>query len=292
MEINKDNDNIDLSRGVKDDNLSRAGIGLWIMEKRKFLIVTLIAILGGVSLFLYSYFFYNLFDYIRYSKDYERMLQELSLSGSNLGTSRQAEPLEILDQKMFYHNESYDFLIKIKNPNSNFFGNVRYCFFEGDIEIICSTARINPREDRYFLILSTKLEGRYTNQRARIDSVSWERLDVKSYPDWGSYYNERVNFIFSDVKYERSSVSSGDLNNLSFNVKNETPYNYWNVPFSIILFSKGSVVGVNRHSSLNFLSGELRSVSITWPNSVYSVDKVEIYPDLDVLDQNNYMPYR
>ena len=56
-----DNNDIDLSKysGVKDKNLSGAGFGLWLLEHKRHLILAIIAVLGGASLFFYSFFFYS-----------------------------------------------------------------------------------------------------------------------------------------------------------------------------------------------------------------------------------------
>jgi hypothetical protein len=289
MEIN--NNDIDLDKDEKNKNLSRAGIGLWIMENRKYFIIALIAFLGGISLFLYSYFFYNLFDYIRYTKNQEEMIQELSESFYNVGLARRVDPIEILSYKMFDSDNSYDFLLELKNPNDRYFASVQYCFFEGDNDFFCSEARINPGEERYFIELSQKIESRPVSQRVRIDKVSWRVLDLKTYPDWENYYQERNDFSFSDIEYERGLVTSRNFNNLSFTVANNTPYNYWRVPLSIILYNRGTIVGVNKYTVSNFLSKDSKDVNISWLNSVSSVSSVKIYSDLDVLDKTNYMSY-
>ncbi|PKM91469.1 hypothetical protein CVU82_02635 [Candidatus Falkowbacteria bacterium HGW-Falkowbacteria-1] len=292
-----DNQDIDLNKysKAKSGSLSKAGVGLWMLEHKRHLILGIIVILGGVSLFLYSYFFYNLFDYLRYGDEQQKNLNELSTANLGAGTIKVATPLETLEEKMFYHGDSYDFLAKVKNPNDNFFANVSYCFVDADVDLACGSTIIFPGEEKYLLIVSEKLEKKPGEQKFKIKSNRWERVDIRKYPNWKDYYSLRADFTIANIKFDKTVSMDGsyrNFDNLNFDIRNNSPYNYWEVPLSILMFSKGNIVGVNTYRALEFKSGENRQIKITWPNSASSVDDVKVFLNLNVLDELNYMSYK
>lgn len=297
MKNNLNDQDIDLSKlsKAKSGSLSKAGIGLWMLENKRNLVLGIIVVLGGASLFLYSYFFYNLFDYLRYGKEHERSLSELT--SVNLGTStiKTAVPLEILEHKMFHHDDSYDFLAKVKNPNNNFFANINYCFTDSDLDLACGSTTLFPNEEKYLLIVAEKLKVKPEDQNFKIKSNRWERVNIRKYPNWDDYYGLRADFTIENVKFNKTISADGsyrNFDNLSFDIRNNSPYNYWEVPLSILMLNRGGVVGVNTYKALEFKSGEDRQIKITWPNSSSSVDDVRLFLNLNVLDDLNYMGYK
>ena len=42
----------------------------------------------------------------------------------------------------------------------------------------------------------------------------------------------------------------------------------------------------------NFLSGEQREISFSWPAAGERVSKVEVLPDVNILDSQVYLPYQ
>jgi hypothetical protein len=52
------------------------------------------------------------------------------------------------------------------------------------------------------------------------------------------------------------------------------------------------VVAVNHYSVTDFMSSETRPVKISWAGAVSAVNKVEIYPELDITDNSVFMPYK
>ncbi len=287
--------NLKNSRDFKKPSFSKVDFGLWFLKNRRFFFIALIVLLFSLSVFLYSRFFYSLYDYIRYTPEERRLLEELVLIGPGAGPDRLAVPLAEGSVQSFFHNNKYDFVASIRNPNNNFFAHLNYCFFDGDEELACSSATIFPEENKYLIILAIDIDKRPSNLKFKVKSLKWERVDVRKYPNWKEYYSERSNFLISDIKFEIGRPSAtlfATVNNLSFNIKNNSPYNYWELPLSILLFNRNSLVGINKYTIFEIMSLEERNISLNWSNSISSVDKVEIIPLLDVLNTNNYIPYK
>ncbi|MFA5643955.1 MAG: hypothetical protein WC928_00295 [Patescibacteria group bacterium] len=269
--------------------------GLWFLKNRRNFFISLISLLFLSLIILYIYLFYNVYDYLKYSPDDKMALEELSIIGVNLGSSRVAEPLQNERPLVFFHNDSYDFVARVKNPNLNFFASINYCFLDGDEELLCQNDIVFPEENKYLVVLSVELDSAPNNLRFMIKNLSWERVDAKKYSNWKNYYSERVNFDVSNIVFnisQSTDIYMKSVNNLSFNIKNNSPYNYWEVPLSIILYSQGSIVGVNKYLVSEFMSLTDKNIELFWSNSVRSVDQAEIVPNLNILDNDNYIKYQ
>lgn len=291
----EDNNDINLGKySDKNKNLSKANIGLWLLEHKRHMILLIIIVLGGASLWLYSFFFYNLFDYLRYDREQRAAINELSTVNVSVSAQRLATPLETINDDFFQHDDVYDFVAKVENSNNNFFAKVSYCFVDGQKDLACDNDVVFPEEEKYLLIISKKLESKPKNIEFKIKNVIWERVDIRKYPNWKEYYDLRANFEISNIKFEKEVNPSSvkNFNNLNFTIENKSPYNYWEVPLQIILMNRGVVVGVNTYKISEFRSSDLKDIRMTWPNSVSSVSDVKILLNLNVLDDSNYISYK
>lgn len=291
------------SNGINIENYKDSGgqtikkldFGFWFVKNRRFLFIGFISALVLVSIIFYFKFFYSLYEYIKNIPEERRAAQELSSITVTSNPDRAAVPLKPGSVNSFFNNSSYDFVSTVKNPNSNFFAYLDYCFTDGDLELFCSTATLLPEEDKYLISLANKIDKRPSNLKLVLRKVSWSRVDFKKYGDWKKYYFDRSNFVISDIKFS-SSVSGGlssvGNSEISFEIKNDTAFNYWELPISVVLFNSNNVIGVNTYVIYEFMSSESRSVHFSWPDSISNVTKTEIIPNLNILDTDNYIQYR
>ncbi|MDD3711255.1 MAG: hypothetical protein PHP37_01475 [Patescibacteria group bacterium] len=293
-EQNKDI-NLNNYRDMEGDSLRRVNFGLWFLKNRRTFFLSIILILILLSIILYSRVFYNLYVYIKNRPEELRALKELSTISVNFSTTRSAKDLEVFGPQSFFHSGDYDFVGRVKNPNDNFFAFINYCFLDGEEELACSNATVLPNEDKYLVILSKKIDSRLSNLKFVIKNSNWQRVDVKKYGNWSNYFQERSNFLVSNTKFESNSSSGIDSvnnNNLSFIIKNNSPYNYWEVPLLIVMFNYNNIVGVNRYTVREFMSLDEKNVNLSWSNSISSSDRVEVIPEVNILDDNNYIKYK
>ena len=285
--------NIDISHydALSGQSMQKLGFGFWFVKNKKYLFLALVAILILISLIFYSKFFVGLYRYVRGIPEERKVHSELSSNLLNLNPDRGALDLQQGTLSNFFVNNAYDFVINIKNPNNNFIASISYCFVDGAEELSCSSDIIFPEENKYLISLSNKLEKRPSDLKFNLKSVAWERVHVRKYGDWNEYYNSRLNFTISELKFNKS-ISVSNINDLSFVIRNNSAYNYWEVPLKIILLNGNLVVGVNSYLLSEMMSLESRNVSFSWPGVAGGVNKVEIIPDLNILDANNYINYR
>jgi hypothetical protein len=287
---------IDLEKYNNEDTVSLRAMefGLWLARNRQKIKKTIIGFLFAVCAFFFIFSAYGLFNYFLAGDPNKQVTtNNLLLSPRNMTIKLEAAAPEI-----FKSDGHYDLAAKVRNPNDNFSSTFKYCFRQDGYDVACGEAFIFPEEEKYILALARDLDldKGTAGVSFAISDISWRRLDARRIPDWARYAAERLNFSVSDLKFtsaERSDLSEKvALNSLEFSIKNETPYGYYEAPLNILFYSGGSLVGVNRYLLVDFLSGENRNINLIWPGNLRGVNRTEVVPDINIMDEGVYLKYR
>ncbi len=299
---NKDRDKSDIDLKKYEDldglSLQKINFGLWLsLNRRKImrLVVIFLIIVAAASL-LYSS--YNYIFYFLYGRQADNeLVQSLAESQVDNQAYREANTPQALiasDVSVFAVRGKYDFLVSLENPNLRHFSAFQYCLENAAGEqIVCGNSFILPNSQKYLLLIGQEFDKAPGNLRFVATGLSWQRLNAHDVPDWASYASTRLNFQLEGVKY--SAPESGHKNpfhSLQFSIKNNSPYNFSSVPVNIILWNGDRIVGANYYHLDNLLSAEKRNVVLSWPSAGEKVTRVEVVPDLNILDNNIYLPYR
>ncbi len=282
-------------------SLKKLQIGLWYVEHKKQLAYLLKGFLILISLFSWSYFFYSFgFYLLKGQKEDEEMVKKMvavnSIDPVFMQTMR-AKDLQIFSVSILKTtNNKYDFAVKIKNPNDKFYAKLTYKFLVDQYETGVFNDFIFPKEEKYLLSIDNKLNFIPRRAKLKLINIDWQRIDPHKYPRWNEFYKSHTNFIIKDKEFIPAQLSKLTekipINTLKFAIINNTAYNYWNLDLNIVLFSRSKIVGLNKYQVNEFRSGENRDIEISWPGRLGRVDKIEIFPSVNILDPNIYMPFK
>ena len=81
-----------------------------------------------------------------------------------------------------------------------------------------------------------------------------------------------------------------NVSKASFRITNNSGFGYYKVGFILTLWSGEQLIGVNRVAASNLRPGDVRIVEANWFQDVAGVSRVEVAPELDILDDKNYIP--
>jgi len=285
MSKDKNDNEIDLSR-YKDSgglSLNKLSFGLWFSEKRKLLNKIVIFFLVIISISLFSYSIYNyIFYFLNSSDDNNQSLVVVS------SPKNQVADLIVSSPQTFLNNGSYDFSAFLENPNERFKATFKYCFKIDGVQFLCDNSFIFPSERKILTAFNKEINNLQSNVSLEIENVAWQRIDNREIPNWQQYLNERLNFSLRNINLN----TNNDLNNLSFEITNNSAYSYYEVPLNISFYRQGDLAGVHRHIVTDFAAGETRSIRLSWIADLYGVNKTEIIPELNILDENVYKKYQ
>lgn len=265
-------------------------IGLWLAERRQLIIKLIIIFLIAISAF---FFVFSTYQYVQYFLAGDPSDQ----FDANLGVMsprKVTEDLVVGSLQSFPSGEKTDLAVLVTNPNPKFAANFNYCFRAAEADLECGAGYVMPGEEKY--VLSLGRPGAGEGVFFEITEVYWRRIDPRQFGEWSDYAAKRLDLRVSDLEFSpaaRSGLSEKvALNSLNFTITNNTPYGYYQAPISILFYSGTRLAGVNRYLVENFRPGEKRTVNLSWPGDLASVTKTEIKPDINILDDSIYLPYR
>ncbi len=293
------NNNVDLKRyetdvsGVSMKNLET---GLWWVRNRGKLKKGLIAILlvvclltVGYSLFGFGYYF------LKGMWDDNKMVTELvntTTVSPDFLEQRAAKDPSLSSVSILDNDSAYDAYITMQNPNQKHWGIFSYCFKYGETNIECGEDFILPEQKKIVSALGIKADSIPNNLRFVINQITWKKLDAHKIPNWNTYKNERQQIKINNVSFKPTSSDLSEkisLNSLSFSVSNQGAYGFWEAPFTIALYRGNRVVGLGKYTLKELGSYDTKDVNITWPGNLLGVNDIDITPDINLMDEDNYL---
>lgn len=273
-------------------SLREMNFGLWLSENRQKFLKILTIFLIVLSAF---FFIFSSYNYIMYFLSSDPSVQysdnNLPASPRQVTSDIEASPVQVLASA-----DRYDLAAKLKNPNEKFTANFQYCFVRADQNLICGSSFLLPGDEKYILALGQDLSSGSEGITLVISSVFWQRIDAHKIPSWTDFSALRLSLPVSNLNFasgDNSGLSDKlSLSRLEFSIKNNTSYGYYEAPLNILLFSGSELVGVNRYLVKNFVPGDSREVKISWAANLSAVDRTEVKPDINIIDDSVYLKYR
>jgi hypothetical protein len=287
-------------RDLEGMTLSKLNLGLWWVQNRLLIFKIVKIILIVISVITWSLFIFTFGEYLLFGMNKDnKMISDIANGPSishDIFAMVSAQDLRVQTVKKFNTlSGRYDFLAEVDNPNQKFAAYFEYYFSVDGKDYGRRTGFILPQETKYFFALGQEISSAPSSVEFRMDNFTWQRIDSRRYPDWENFKNDRLQITTANVNFTpaRSTVLSEklDLNELKFDLSNNSIFNYWEVNLKILLHSHGDIVGVNEYKATSLMSGETRTIVISWPGHFGSIDDITIIPEIDITDKKNYINY-
>jgi len=267
----------------------RLKLAYWLAQHKKKIKTGLIISLLIIDIFLIAFGGSGMISYFLSKKKIDKAIEGTITNLPDFQKWREKNkvlPLRILVQKgVFSKKNTYDFIALIENPNQRWASpSFRYRFIWDSGITPWRESFILPAEKKYLLILNQKSNRPPLSVQLQIQDIDWEL----------TYRTKRLSpFSKEDFKILQTKFipqKKKTLNRLIFKVKNESAYNFWEVPFTIVLYQGKKIVGGNYTVIKEFLSQETREVELAWRGSIPHVSKIEIEPEINVFKEDIFMP--
>lgn len=241
--------------------------------------VTKQTIIAGIFLLIVGVIFFSIF----------RSLKPVKPTPTPDPT-KDLKSIEIIIQKLLnVGNNDYDFVAKVKNPNSSFgSGSVQYqlSFYgvSGDQIVQTKTGSfyILPGQVKYFIETPIKTNLPISRAELVIKSVDWQRLDTLA--------ENGINLVSKNVSFSYVS-QPGLFAKASGNVFNSSDFDFDKVDGVVVLLNdSGDMVAVNKTDIRTFLSKTERGFEVSWFSSfVGSVKITEAEFNTNVFSNSNFL---
>ncbi|MFH1253115.1 MAG: hypothetical protein V1664_02160 [Candidatus Uhrbacteria bacterium] len=264
---------------------------LWLIKNRpKFRKIGLLffIIFDVVLVFYAAWIFLDSFVLSRNLE--EQSVASLALNGQtelrNFSTDQAAKSL-LIGQAVATpagDGKSFDLTAMISNPNTNWYATFDYSFLLKDGNTASQSGFLLPGEERPMILLQATT-SKSTTLDLVLDNLAWHRVDQHEIPDYSTWSTEHLDLPISGVVFFQENTTSALL---SFTIKNNSAYNFWQPNFSVVLWRGPTIGGVMRLSTADLQSGEEQKISARWLGAVPAVTKVEVYPEINIFSPEAY----
>ncbi len=274
--------------------------GYWFVLNKMKLKKALILFLVLLDVALVGYGAYGYIDHYILSKERSLLLEDQLSSSSffpdilRFRQRHRPRDLSIVGvQQLSLGGNDYDLIASISNENKRWYAAFEYRFRGSSYAGKFKQGFILPGETKRLIDLSAKAKGVLKNTELEIENVSWKWISAKDIPDMEAFKKKRLDFLIKDTQFipagrEVDSVALKDQSKALFSIQNKTAYSYWNVGLHVSLYNGSTLVAVNYISAKDLLSGESRSMEVNWYRAIRAANKIEVAPEVDILDPASY----
>jgi len=251
-----------------------------------FLIIFIILSLG-YSIFKISD--YALFGYAQDQILYQELATNYDYSGIHPRYAPQ--PLQILGTQVIDSGvNKYDLVAEMYNANEWFRVEFDYYFIIDGVATKKAHAIFMPSESRPVGILGVESTGYISANDFVLENVSWRRISRHDISDINTWLEERLQFQTQNVEFLRAGGTNElGSNAIKFDVLNNGAYSYKSPMFQVGLYQNNMLVGLMPVQFDDFYTLDIKSVDLRSFVTNFSVTEIELYPLIDLFDEEVYI---
>ncbi len=178
----------------------------------------------------------------------------------------------------------YDLVVEAYNPNTRWAISTLKYSFSADTKVLHSdTSFILPGEHKFFSALGYHSDDTISAVTFTMDSTEWRTVTHPTNLSW--IYTEEPKFFDRQIISENGKETVLPAR-IEWKVKNGSTYNIRDVTWQIGLYSGQNLVGISQLDSELFTFLQERSFEQRIYSPLQSVDRVVLYPIVNVFDPN------
>ncbi|MBT3690078.1 hypothetical protein HOE31_03405 [bacterium] len=267
---------------INDISDRRLKVGYWLITHIKRFKQAITIFLALVCFVTVSFSIYGWVIHFKEQKDLNRAISgigTINLDFEAYHDSIKPNTLVVSESTVIYTGEGkYDILTKIANPNNRWqVDKLVYQFESSFFTSPSSTVYLLPNQEKYLVSYANTSHSRIGVPEFKI--LDLEMTLIKPYQNL-----PEINFNISDIEF--TAEGEEDRSKVTFNVLNNTLYNFWEVDFLVIIYSGDTISGVNQIKLGEFLGNSTRVGEVSWFERLPRITKVDVYPYVDLLDQS------
>ncbi|MFC1612786.1 hypothetical protein ACFL23_00450 [Patescibacteria group bacterium] len=280
---------------LSDDKLNR---GYWFVSHKIFLKRLTYFILFFLFFVLILFNIYRLINYYTTGqKKYEYELQKLysqQMDYERLNKIRAPQnirmgEIKIINSGKEIDDKNYNLIANIENPNKKFKITFDYQFTASGKPLNKYSSFILPGQKKILFDFKSNVRGA-ESIKIILDNLKYNRISPEISKDPVSFTNEHLIFDVQDVNLTQIETKNS-FSKITFNLTNNTAYNYWEPGINVILYKNKTIIGVDYILLKELRSGETIPLSVNWYNQLPSTIKLSVIPNIDIFNPNGYIDF-
>lgn len=264
----------------------------WYLRHKKKIHSIFVLALIFLNVILITIIVYQTFLYFSSKEEHLQNMQELTENKIDfLSLHQRFSPEFIVTDTLTVirsdpRKSQYDFIITAFNPNPDWRAVVEYYFSGDGFETSFESSFIDPGEKKYFFILGAHVVSEIKDAQFLISSISWRR--VRSAQKESLSILDQLEIENVELKYLKSESDSLILPQISFKVKNNSIYDFWETRFIVALEKDLNLVGLDVLSLDNWRANEEKILNLAWP-LIPKFSHIVVKPEIDVLNPDVFI---
>lgn len=270
------------NNNLNEKNLKTA---YFLETKRKYLKKFLFVFLIVFNLVAYPFLIYHYTAYFAQRKEMDGILEEINQTSSEFNVVNKTNAPLSLNVGMAgivpLADGKYNLICQVENPNRKWFVElIKFKFTSpSGFESKEYESFVLPEEEKLLVDFNEKINGAIDQISCQTTQIKWQRTKVKNY----KLLTIPQDFTFQDVQYV-PGLSTTDGATTQFKFINSTVYNLRDINLFVFLYEGNKIVGVERTSVEETMSGQEKDVKIIWLSASSFVSRTVIKPEINIFD--------
>ena len=184
---------------------------------------------------------------------------------------------------------SYDFLVEVENPNTDWWASFDYQFTSSAGETDLMEGFILPSEVRPIVALGVDFDRNPSSDNVLITNIEWHRIDHGEILDSAIWMADHNAFTLETARYEQVTLADDQIGSAQFELTNDSPYGYYSAQFLVQLERGGRIDAVNIASIAGFEPDETRAVTVNFFGAFPSTATINLIPMMNYFDEDIYL---
>lgn len=186
----------------------------------------------------------------------------------------------------------YDIIALVQNENPRHWAELTYRFSVGGEETPERTAFVLPGQAKYLTELGYKKEASEAGAGSvelKVLRRAWSRIDAHEIPDYESFAAKRLALeVVNPAFFPAIPGTSVPVSRTTFTLANRSAFSYYDIDVLVLLYRGEAVVAANKIRVNRLRAGESRPTELFWYQPLPQVTRVEVVPDINILDPDVY----
>lgn len=272
------------SQDISDQELQRS---YWLVTHYKKIKKELTIALGILAAFLILFgawraFTLNILE-SKYVDDFSQSLKQ-SMVVATMTPARNEIKIESVGARTSMEGFENGFAL-VSNPNDTWYVRADLIFLRGDTEVRRVPLVLLPSEMRY--IVGTGIPLGSPELTVRLANESWHFISESENPLLKQLQGLKIeNISFSPSDKSKLSRFT-PISKISFDIKNQSIINFWEITIPIILKDNGVVVAVGNATLGSLDAGQTKRVESLWFVPLQAANEFDIRPIVDIVDPSS-----
>lgn len=269
------------------------GAAYWFVTHKEMLktissvfLITVGVIILAINVYL---LIFNLGFYGSAYKGYLNSFSAFSADYINFRQYRLPQPLGVNQIFTLPNSNKYDIIAEISNPSPYWYATFKYRFQLGGDELTdARPGYILPGQSKRLVDLNVESGNSVSDlifsdlkwiKEINYLALAKEKFDVE---------------VKNIVLITPSQLGLGDkvqISRVTFDVANNSPFNYANVSLQIYLSSGGQIQAANQIYSGALKTGETKSYQVNFFQPLPKITDISIIPEINILDPDSFLKF-